>query len=336
MNTLDYEQQTILSICIPTYNRDAWLDTSLQIICEEISSIRSGIEIIISNNASTDHTDFIVEKYKKLLPIKYNKNTENIGAVKNISKCISFASGKYIWILGDDDFLIAGFLPKFLKIIKENADVSLFFVDMVIWHPEVAYVLGDRINYESHVDADVFNIKDIQFERFDSIKDIATFDKGYFNAISNIILPKSDYATAMRIGADSGSEFTSVESTFPHSCFIAKHLLHKPCIAITTTGLICSAGISWGRYFDITYLKWYPELIMLMESNGTDGNEASRARRKIIEAYYVSILPRAFRGTINNYHVFSWRRFFADNYRFKELWIVFLRMTKKGLAGILK
>lgn len=71
----------------------------------------------------------VVQKYiEKGLPIKYNRNEENIGADRNFLKCIQWASGKYIYLLGDDDILKPGMLKYLLDLLrgKEYGAIHIF------------------------------------------------------------------------------------------------------------------------------------------------------------------------------------------------------------------
>lgn len=88
-----------LSICIPTYNRAKILDKTLfHIVSQNISHV----EIIVSDNASVDETEEIVEKYKKY-GIKYYKNTENYGVVYNFLKVLELTTSEYVTLLSDED-----------------------------------------------------------------------------------------------------------------------------------------------------------------------------------------------------------------------------------------
>ena len=85
----------LLSICIPTFNRCKLLDRLIKSITEQ-ESFNNSIEIIISDNCSTDNTKRIVSKY--LLSynnIRYYRNDENIGMEKNIAKVLSLGNGKF-------------------------------------------------------------------------------------------------------------------------------------------------------------------------------------------------------------------------------------------------
>lgn len=111
----------ILTIAIPTYNRAFFLEQSLERISYQIKGYENEIELLVSDNCSTDHTQKIVKRYQDNgSPIVYNRNSQNIGADANFIYCFKKASGKYVWILGDDDFLIDGALLKLLQNIRKG------------------------------------------------------------------------------------------------------------------------------------------------------------------------------------------------------------------------
>lgn len=122
-------KQPLLSICIPTWNRSKFLTISLNRFLQDFSDdLKDDIEFYISDNCSDDDTPQVVQSYiDKGLPITYNRNEENVGADRNFLKCIERSSGKYIWLLGDDDALIPGAL-KFLLLQIRNKDYGLIHI----------------------------------------------------------------------------------------------------------------------------------------------------------------------------------------------------------------
>lgn len=125
------ENKILLSICIPTCNRGSILDTVIlnYITNEEFDD---SVELVISDNASTDNTEEIVKDIIKKNPskkISYFKNDENIGA-KNFFAVISRAKGKYAKMSNDYIYMT----NEGLKVLKENIrntseDTGLFFYD---------------------------------------------------------------------------------------------------------------------------------------------------------------------------------------------------------------
>jgi abequosyltransferase len=107
------DEEILLSIAIPTYNRAIYLDRCLHFLSRQELG-KYNIEVIIFDNASTDHTTQIINEHLQTgVPILYYRNEENIGPDKNIANCYLKAKGKYVLVLGDDDVL----LPDAIKII---------------------------------------------------------------------------------------------------------------------------------------------------------------------------------------------------------------------------
>jgi abequosyltransferase len=124
-----------LTIGIPTYNGSKTILTLLNSISSQ-SFDNSKVEILISNNASSDDTSQIIETFIKendQLAIKSITNKNNLGFDGNISKLINFASGQYLWIIGDDDYLIENSIKKLLDILKENNSLDFIYTNFFIY-----------------------------------------------------------------------------------------------------------------------------------------------------------------------------------------------------------
>src|SRR5574344_946053 len=89
------DKKPLLSICIPTYNRADYLDKTIQsiVLQKEFATFPDKVELVISDNASTDNTEEIVAKYLlKYTNVHYYKNKNNIRD-KNFPLVLSRASG---------------------------------------------------------------------------------------------------------------------------------------------------------------------------------------------------------------------------------------------------
>lgn len=125
----------LLTIAIPTYNRSEYLKACLDSLSVNLSKFSEQqlmqIEIIITDNNSTDNTNDIVMDYISLNPsidIIYHKHTKNFGMVGNWNSFIKFSSGKYIIWFPDDDILDNnGHLTKAFEIISNYGDVQFVF-----------------------------------------------------------------------------------------------------------------------------------------------------------------------------------------------------------------
>lgn len=106
-----------LSIVIPTYNRADYLKETLDCFIKQISS---SVEIIISDNCSTDNTEEMILELQKIYDyIFYTKLPENLGFDKNILNGLKQATGEYCWIFSSDDLVEDGALSIVLQTIKD-------------------------------------------------------------------------------------------------------------------------------------------------------------------------------------------------------------------------
>ena len=87
------------------------------------------IEIIVSDNCSTDDTESIVKSYiNRGLELTYNKNFQNIGMDGNFVTCFKKAAGKYVWLLGDDDSIIIDSLVDIVNKLSGDQEYGLVHV----------------------------------------------------------------------------------------------------------------------------------------------------------------------------------------------------------------
>jgi glycosyltransferase involved in cell wall biosynthesis len=80
------------------------------------------------DNASNDNTSEIVACFHKKININYIRHDTNIGPEKNLCQVIAAASGKYVWILSDDDPLVEGICAHLLKLVKTHPELGYIFV----------------------------------------------------------------------------------------------------------------------------------------------------------------------------------------------------------------
>lgn len=138
---IEEKKNPVLTIGIPTYNRANYLDICLGWIYEEVGNDQS-IEILVSDNCSTDNTEEIVKKYKdKYSNLIYHKQSKNEGFSKNLKTVLDLANGEFINPHGDDDFFNKGIIYEFIKMIKLNRDVSIMYA---IWSGNPLKMISGR------------------------------------------------------------------------------------------------------------------------------------------------------------------------------------------------
>lgn len=123
------------SITIPTYNRPADLKKAIKsFLCQNFTDY----EIVISDNSENNDSERICRSFKDNR-IKYSRNTTNIGFARNLYKVIKQASGKYIFLFGDDDLVFkSDCLNNISKILKKYSYGYLRL--KVIYHNNLHYL----------------------------------------------------------------------------------------------------------------------------------------------------------------------------------------------------
>lgn len=111
----------LLTIAIPTYNRAPFLEESLKRICFQIKGYEDVVELLVSDNCSSDNTMQVIKKFQNEgTAIIYNRNSVNRGMDGNFVYCFQNATSKYVWILGDDDYLVEGTISRIIELIQNE------------------------------------------------------------------------------------------------------------------------------------------------------------------------------------------------------------------------
>ena len=130
----------LISFCIPTYNRP---DT----LCMTLSSIltqeeKCPYEIVISDNSETDETATLMKTFRGNSKIRYYRNSTNIGSAANFTKVISLATGRYVWLMSDDDCLHTGALSRMTNLLSREPNLVYIFASRLLCDSDLNPIAG--------------------------------------------------------------------------------------------------------------------------------------------------------------------------------------------------
>jgi glycosyltransferase involved in cell wall biosynthesis len=156
----------VVSVLITTYNLETYIKDTIESVLDQIVDFR--IEIVISDDCSTDRTTSILEHYQSDYPdiIKLNVNANNIGITPNFIDTHNKCTGKYIALLDGDDlwtdsdklFRQINFLEKNLNysgschqamVIYTDGTLEHVFCNKVPQRIQLIDVIGDRLFHTS-------------------------------------------------------------------------------------------------------------------------------------------------------------------------------------------
>ncbi|HEX7639388.1 MAG TPA: glycosyltransferase family 2 protein [Burkholderiaceae bacterium] len=111
-----------LSICIPTYNRGAYIEETLRSALDQLTD---EVEIVVSDNASSDDTQAIVERLAgEHGCIRYFRWDRNMGADANFLKVVEIARGEFCWLMGSDDRIEPGGVQAVLDVLAREPGLA--------------------------------------------------------------------------------------------------------------------------------------------------------------------------------------------------------------------
>lgn len=108
----------MISVAMATYNGARFLRAQLDSILRQ--TIRD-IELVVSDDCSSDGTWEILEEYRKNVPfMTIHRNEANLGYKKNFEKAIRMCQGDYIALSDQDDIWEPNHLETLLSVIGEK------------------------------------------------------------------------------------------------------------------------------------------------------------------------------------------------------------------------
>jgi len=138
-----------VSVGLPVFNGQKYLVETLESL---LTQTYTDFELIVADNASTDQTISIVEKYARHdSRIRILYSDQNHGATWNYNRIIPEARGKFFRWAAADDLVGDMLLEKCVGLLQERPDVVLAFPQTVLIdeNGEVIEHYPNRLNLQS-------------------------------------------------------------------------------------------------------------------------------------------------------------------------------------------
>jgi glycosyltransferase involved in cell wall biosynthesis len=119
----------LVSIGLPVFNGEKYLAESVQTL---LAQTYSNIELIISDNASTDRTRELCEKFAASDDrVRYHRNETNIGGANNHNLTFTMAQGKYFRWAAHDDVVEPELIERCVAVLENHPEVVVCHTDFV-------------------------------------------------------------------------------------------------------------------------------------------------------------------------------------------------------------
>ena len=229
----------LLTILLPTMNRCNLLKLAVNSILNQTD--KKDLEVIILNNSSVDNTkEYLLTINDKLFKIYHNEEKLNIS--ENWQKALKLSTGKYFYVLGDDDYLFPNFVESIKQIIK-NKSPDLLMIS------KIDYVQQDSI----------YGWQDIVFSEKKYTSEISSLDPkklmlSYLNFASNKYLPLTPHPSLfvvkneLRVSVEKYTNCPFFHTVYPdYFAFIGCGLKAKN-MFFYDKELVCIGGVEQKNY----------------------------------------------------------------------------------------
>lgn len=135
----------LVSVGVPVFNGEAGLAKALDSVLQQDYP---NLEVVISDNGSTDGTPEICRRYARMDPrVQWWRSEQNRGAVWNFNRVFELSSGKYFVWAAHDDLRAPSFVSACVERMEECRDAVLCHA-----HTEVTVEGHDEPVYVAHLD----------------------------------------------------------------------------------------------------------------------------------------------------------------------------------------
>lgn len=269
----------LLSICIPTYNRAPFLRDCLASLERAGSRHWEEVEVLISDNDSSDNTAEVVAEFQQRFPLRYFKNQTNIGGEPNFFVAASRASAEHVWIFGDDDEFIEDSITAILPYIR--GDYDLVVANFSSWSPQ----MDDQLKpaYLPWPESRTFT---------DPNQVLSTF-RMHLGFISSVVVRKRIMLAALP------AEYEPfIRYGFPHpysiycgllpSCRVAYDA--RPLFKRRADNCISYMGPDWLQAWIKTFLLGTAEIFETLEKKGYSARAVKSAKNNTLGEYRAGII----------------------------------------------
>ncbi|MDZ7318895.1 MAG: glycosyltransferase family 2 protein [candidate division KSB1 bacterium] len=305
----------LLSICIPTRNRAELLRLQLVSLGQQIRGLENDIEIIVSDNASDDNTPHVVEEARRYIPICYHRNDHDIGFVRNFCAVVDqYARGEYCWIIGDDDMVIKGKIPKIVSVLHTNYDLDYVFVNHFLKSIEQRNRLiqaHDSVYQPTLDECRCLDLSERRLSRWEELLDIPSHAPSIiFTGIVGHVFRRSTWVANVDPTEVCGPLFTSLATTFPHIKILATAMIGKPVYYLGDPCVLLATGSQdWIDYLPAIKVIRIGEAVDLFERLGVGAQRIRLLRFSYLQLCMPAIPLLLFDPQLPGRELFSLRNF---------------------------
>ncbi|MDH0353983.1 glycosyltransferase [Morganella sp. GD04133] len=148
----------LVSFVLISYNQEKYIEDALLSVLEQDYS---NLEIIVSDDGSTDNTKNIIKRHHHNNFI-FLDNQENKGLIGNLNHAFSYINGEYVVVMAGDDISLPHRTSTIVKYFDNNPDINCIYSNTLDINPDSEeiplsaygfkyYIRNKNMNIHSHL-----------------------------------------------------------------------------------------------------------------------------------------------------------------------------------------
>jgi len=255
-----------LAIVLSTYNRGAFVEHNVEWLLAQIERDQLPVRCIVVDNASTDDTFHRLQRFVGHPHFTLLENANNVGMLGNLRVCAAGLFAPYVWLTGDDDFIVPGRIQAVLEAIEHAPGVPLMVHNFAVYH-RAAFGPNDRPQHflnEMHMLA-----PDPGPEGIRSINEIAGEHDNLYTAVYPLVF-RCDVLAACFDYPFTGIPFGDLTECVPTTKLLLGTYRYADAMWFDEVGIVGNAHNSWSSHRPRWHLVLMPLVFQLARDAGVD------------------------------------------------------------------
>ena len=256
----------LLRIVISTYNRGPFVSANVDWLLRKVLPRHADLELVVVDNASTDDTEVLLARFVGAPRFRYLRNTANVGMLGNLGVCSTLPGAEYVWMIGDDDFIVPDQVAGLVQALRRHFGVPLAVTNFGVFHRERMGPTDDPSLFVAEAQPLASSPRPSGLA---SLVEAAGQHDNLFTAIYPIIWRADLVAAAFNHPFD-GTPFGDLTESIPSTDYILRTLGACETYWHAPVGIAGNAANSWSRHRPRWHSVLMPMALELARDAGVD------------------------------------------------------------------
>jgi len=243
------------------------------------------VEVIVSDNGSSDDTHAVIRWAQQYIPIHNHRNDKHIGVLANFFLLTNtLANGEFCWILGDDDLVRGNAVKSVLKVLQAHPTLDYIFVNHSFEPVSARREHGDLVTGDDFPESRqllCWKTDDQFVTRWEEIIRFSNVPALFTSIVSQVFRRSKWEKEYLALNTDARELFQSLETTFPNVWIVARMMVGKPAYYLGYPHVILFTGTQewFSRWPEILFTRVL-EISDLLKSLGV-----AQPSRRLVSKY---------------------------------------------------